>query len=1445
MADNNIPLPPLPPLPPIPDAPAEMPAPEPVAASETSYTGPAVARIDDAGNMFDAEGRLIVRISKRAASLEGGYMDPGVGGLDTGAIKPLPTEPPKRFIHKFKKNEIDDVFREWGTSAPGIIAERVADQMAQVPEYKGLFTYETLRDGTAPFFDLFPDKQNLTPQQRAMSDNDIVKSFTNAKDRSFFESLVLEAPKVAGGVLGTVTGAQLGAMGGRAIPHPAAQIALPALGLVVGSIAGREGVEQLEAELFGERAPVTPASRSSSKAVETAGMAIEGALSPLAIGTKGVSLGSELLASRARELSDMVGPLTQSRGEAVVRGLEKIIGKVGETARTKPKRFLAGEAAMGAVATGARKLQEEIAPGDTLAQLGAEVGAPLTAAVSYQTLLAKLVLRGLGDTWAAGREVAQEAARTHGREKPNLRDLAEGVAGAAQRRRDMAAAGILYSRMRANLASDEDITGLLEAMATGDISAMYDPKFKSLQELRATLRALGQDFTELDAAAQKNIEDGFMGLLSATFSQGTEEGYLAGSELARAAFEAGLSKDMVGAIKRLTEAYNQIGGERKSPLELGTILYEKYLEPALEKTRQTRRALYEKVPDHDLVFDSAKPPSIIGALQRVDYPVGDAEKGVSPTIKTVANRIRNLENDFNKVIQGVPLARLPEEVALQKAQTGFKKAYSDIGTREKESFEKYLRGETIATREIQRDSRGELIPSEGNIKILEDVMSALTSTKGPSAAQTRTVVKAKRDELRASLNLENARQAQASVPTSPGTLAASYRELSGLRSQLLDISRDVSTTPTDRALATKLADEINTQIMDLSVPRAGTGASSEEITGAVAVANAYTRARESIFRDGLWKKLSGRTPQGAENWEEPLLKAFKKLDNIEVRKIQELQRGVAFSKDPIGTNVPGVSSLKPFETPILADLKAPTLPPPSTDAALADFIAASLGVGRGEPRTVVVPGAAAETKIPTSAGSTVADILEKGATPEGVPVSLQNAKPLDLLPDLKKQLQDIARLEDELFQRGIGLRGTPGVLQHTEQDLKKLQAEKLWWDFGQGEVDFLGIMRAGMRGEKTRTLNSVWDQWMDPIREIQKRAADDPVGVVKGLKASGRYPNLLKDVPDTLTPEQARGVMNNIERESRNGLKALVFDYLKDAAISVDASGNRAVDWRKFKTMLFEPPMKGTQKVTNMPSIATWLQRNGMLSAADKKSLETSIDAFAKLDAELMGARAIKELGADDDPLKRLGVRVLGVTLGARFSRLIQMIPFMGKSGSIQLPGYAADYATRVLIDGRASALQDRLFELFKNPQKAAKLVRILRETDPSKPVNEAATEWVRRNVIESVLPYPRRAFFYLRSPIPGEELPEDSMFGKTPPAESLPNVVPVEPPVRAPAPPQKLEKQSSLQVPRFELPSQAAAMPAPRPTGQPNPQQRAGLAKMFPNDPILGAAGGIGSLMG
>jgi hypothetical protein len=150
--------------------------------------------------------------------------------------------------------------------------------------------------------------------------------------------------------------------------------------------------------------------------------------------------------------------------------------------------------------------------------------------------------------------------------------------------------------------------------------------------------------------------------------------------------------------------------------------------------------------------------------------------------------------------------------------------------------------------------------------------------------------------------------------------------------------------------------------------------------------------------------------------------------------------------------------------------------------------------------------------------------------------------------------------------------------------------------------------------------------------------------------------------------------------------------------------------------------------------------------------------------------------------------------------------------------------------------VQDGLVKLMMdNPAEIARLLRLTKKgVDPKAKFSTGdARTFINLLTQMQVINVPRAGAIRVREAEPGRER------------------TPVEP---APALKRRLDPygekppikdQSSLDVPQFNRPSQfmpqlaQAAQPAgtpSRPTGQANPQQRAGLASLFPNDPILGA---------
>ena len=157
-----------------------------------------------------------------------------------------------------------------------------------------------------------------------------------------------------------------------------------------------------------------------------------------------------------------------------------------------------------------------------------------------------------------------------------------------------------------------------------------------------------------------------------------------------------------------------------------------------------------------------------------------------------------------------------------------------------------------------------------------------------------------------------------------------------------------------------------------------------------------------------------------------------------------------------------------------------------------------------------------------------------------------------------------------------------------------------------------------------------------------------------------------------------------------------------------------------------------------------------------------------------------------------------------------------------------------LLIDAKAAALQDRLFFLLQNPREAARIIKGLRDVKPDGSVGDATLDFFKSRFGEILIDASRRAGASVTAPL-SEETPLDPARPTLPPVpERLKEKLPA------------LDTRAAVDVPQFRTVAERVAAtqpaaPAPRPTGQANPQQRAGLATLFPDDPILGAGRNVG----
>ena len=167
--------------------------------------------------------------------------------------------------YNFSTTDYTGILKDLGETgfAQQIIDIANEDRVEGVPP----ILYEELKDGTSPFLDLVPEFKNLSPDERRLSDSDIMGFFTNARQfdselEAFAAGAVEEAPEAAGFGYGAKKGFQAGMRMQAAVP-PVSPLHLLLKGGIVagttlgGSLIGGLTTGAVDELVTGPEAPVT------------------------------------------------------------------------------------------------------------------------------------------------------------------------------------------------------------------------------------------------------------------------------------------------------------------------------------------------------------------------------------------------------------------------------------------------------------------------------------------------------------------------------------------------------------------------------------------------------------------------------------------------------------------------------------------------------------------------------------------------------------------------------------------------------------------------------------------------------------------------------------------------------------------------------------------------------------------------------------------------------------------------------------------------------------------------------------------------------------------------------------------------------------------------------------------------------------------------------------
>jgi hypothetical protein len=679
---------------------------------------------------------------------------------------------------------------------------------------------------------------------------------------------------------------------------------------------------------------------------------------------------------------------------------------------------------------------------------------------------------------------------------------------------------------------------------------------------------------------------------------------------------------------------------------------------------------------------------------------------------------------------------------------------------------------------LQRDDNGELEVTQENVDTLGQIISQREKNRPRGSAttshkQSQDVLRAEKQLLSATLEQQAAGPGQAVVGDDPVTL----QQLISLRSRALAYARRHGAVQGNSAfakLASDIAESARLDIENYMKLNPNLDDRAKASMEAYLAANSYSKALNDTFTRGLVDDALSRRRSGAlAQAPETLINKLNTVGNISSQRYAQLMEVDEFMRRE-GL----VPVIEGDDGSFASDLNVAQGMEATIDRVLRAFVA--------ETRQIVDEGGKSEQFLdPTKLQA----FLEK------------YRQPLEYLPVLKRDLEDIGTAS-QLFQNTID-----GV-------------------------------RAGTKAWQNQYLYS-------RLRGIDAKH-ESLSGVIGEALGSGTP---IRKLEFLMKPLSNRNIDGELRERAKDGFLSAVLENV----IGVEAGASGAKFNAKTAYQKLFLPLKRGREIAGRGTIPRGPEAAAQRRAdirASRSSLmdvlvrggvikDTEFNRLKRLMTELARYQGLEETGNLENaltegvgPMMDFYLRIAGSAVGTAAQRAMPL----GASGPGALVAASAgSKLLRRVFDEmpQISALQV-MQEMMDDP---VLLAQMLKEPKTERAATNVA-QGIKTALIKAGLVTPGRR---LIAPLEVEDEEEvvfdtdDDLQGGAGDDQLAP--------VPTPAPQPRAALPQLPDTPQFQLPSQQAgflprltqAAPASRPTGQPNPQQRQGLAALFPDDPILG----------
>ncbi len=478
--------------------------------------------------------------------------------------------------------------------ATSFLAKSATDEISQ--QFPDLFNYTSLKDGTAKLFDLDSELAGKPANERSLSDEAILKQFTNLDEVGFFSGFGRELLKSGPSAAGFYAGAKTGAAITSGIPpvNPlfvGIKFGVPLVTGTLGAFATYDAGEDLADFVFGDESLPIPSHKAAYEAGRTTAGGLAWLPMPFLI-SKNVSFGASTYLKNLDEIIKTGAPQTGVQrskppiSTRLISGVETLLNKTGQEFRDKPKRmaFLEGLSLTGA-SVGAYTA-ENIAPEEGIVRVPFEIAGGIAPQLAFGSVVRNFesITSALKKPFSAeGRKELIKGAGL-GKEKRQLEAV-------RRVRQILDQQGDDVEALIASL-SDDSITKQLEGINLTAGQKSGNPTLMAIEaRLASDSQGLGKTRNEAHIQANKAIRN----LINALVATGDKTAIQEAAKLQKQRFDGYLSEQLALRSDRVLNAFKVVS--RDGPIN-NKKLSEKLFEvtgSALQEARNEEKRLYRDI----------------------------------------------------------------------------------------------------------------------------------------------------------------------------------------------------------------------------------------------------------------------------------------------------------------------------------------------------------------------------------------------------------------------------------------------------------------------------------------------------------------------------------------------------------------------------------------------------------------------------------------------------------------------------------------------------------------------------------------------------------------------------------------------------------------------------------------------------------------------------------